>query len=202
MTLRAVRVRAGGQLRLLGGLHGFAMVSNDDGMGGEGSFAMVLRAARHAAGLTLEELAEASDVSGRALSDMERGRVLGPQRRTVVLIADALKLEDARREEFVALAKAGRTRSAYLAAAPGLCELPGSIGDFTGRAAELAWISRLVDGLDGSADRSGAAVISGGAGLGKTTLGVPAAHGLRDRFPGGGHFVDALGGGGRPGGGG
>jgi hypothetical protein len=96
------------------------------------------------------------------------------------------------------LAKAGRARSAYLAAAPGLCELPGSIGDFTGRVAELAWISRLVGAADGSAGRSGAAVVSGGAGLGKTTLEVRAAHRLRDRFPGGLHLVDALGMSGRP----
>ena len=76
-------------------------------MSGEGSFAAALRAARHGAGLTLEELAEASGVSVRALSDMERGRALGPQGRTVTLIAEALKLDGARRDEFVALAKAG-----------------------------------------------------------------------------------------------
>jgi transcriptional regulator with XRE-family HTH domain/tetratricopeptide (TPR) repeat protein len=162
-------------------------------MGGEGSFAAGLRMARHSAGLTLEELAEASGVSARALSDMERGRALGPQRRTVGLIADALKLDGVRRDEFLALAKAGRTRSVFLAAAPGLSELPGSIGDFTGRVAELAWIAGLVDALEGSVDRSGAAVISGGAGLGKTTLVVRAAHRLRDRFPDGVHFVEALG---------
>jgi tetratricopeptide (TPR) repeat protein/transcriptional regulator with XRE-family HTH domain len=154
------------------------------------SFAAVLRVARHGVGLTLEKLAEASGVSARALSDMERGRAMGPQRRTVTLIADALKLDGVRREEFVALAKAGRTRSTYLAATPGLCEIPGSIGDFTGRAPELAWISRLVDVLD---DASGAAVISGGAGTGKTTLVVRAGYLLRDRFPDGTHFVDALG---------
>ena len=140
--------------------------------------------------MTLEELAEASGVSARALSDIERGRALGPQRRTVLLIADALKLEGAAREEFVALAKAGRARSTYLAATPGLCELPGTIGDFTGRAAELAWIYRLAEE---SADRSNVAVISGGAGLGKTTLVVRAAHRLRDRFPDGVLFLDALG---------
>jgi transcriptional regulator with XRE-family HTH domain len=162
-------------------------------MVGDDSFAAVLRAARHGAGLTLEELSESSGVSVRALSDMERGRALGPQRRTVVLIAGALKLEGARRDEFVALAKAGRTRSAYFANAPGLCEPPGSVGDFTGRAAELAWISRLVDALEEPTDRSSAAVISGGAGLGKTTLVVRAAHQLRDRFPDGVYFVDALG---------
>ncbi|MEU5941316.1 BTAD domain-containing putative transcriptional regulator [Micromonospora sp. NPDC047548] len=167
--------------------------AHDGGMSAEGSFAAALRVARHAAGLTLEELAEASGVSARALSNMERGRALGPQRRTVALIADALKLVGVHRDEFVALAKAGRTRPTYPAAAPGLCELPGSIGDFTGRAAELAWIFRLVDAVDEPADSSHAAVISGGAGLGKTTLVVRAAHRLRDRFPGGVHFLDALG---------
>ncbi|WP_406081423.1 ATP-binding protein [Micromonospora sp. NBC_00858] len=162
-------------------------------MGGEASFGATLRQARHAAGLTLEELAETSGVSVRALSDMERGRALGPQRRTVALIADALKLEGAQQDELVALAKAGRTRPAYLAAAAGLSELPGSIADFTGRTAEQAWIFRQVDALTGSADRSGAAVITGGAGMGKTTLVVRAAHHMRDRFPGGVCFVDALG---------
>ncbi|GAA4263010.1 helix-turn-helix domain-containing protein [Dactylosporangium darangshiense] len=157
------------------------------------TFALMLRTARHECGLTLEELSEASGVSVRALSDMERGRALGPQRRTVELIADALKLDGARRDEFVALAKAGRTRSGYLTAAPGLCELPGSIGDFTGRTAELAWISGVLDALDEPEDRLGAAVISGGAGVGKTTLVVRAAHRLRDRFPDGMYFVDALG---------
>ncbi|WP_084556761.1 helix-turn-helix domain-containing protein [Hamadaea tsunoensis] len=159
-------------------------------MEASGSFAGMLRSQRHRVGLTLEELAEASGVSTRALSDMERGRALGPQRRTVLLIADALKLEAAGRAEFVALAKAGRARSAYLAAAPGLCELPGSIGDFTGRAAELAWLYRLAEE---PVDGPHVAIVSGGAGLGKTTLVVRAAHGLRDRFPGGVLFVDALG---------
>jgi transcriptional regulator with XRE-family HTH domain/tetratricopeptide (TPR) repeat protein len=162
-------------------------------MDSEASFATALRMTRHAAGMTLEDLAEVSGVSARALSDMERGRALGPQRRTVALIADAFKLDGVRREEFVALAKAGRTRSGHLAAAAGLCELPGSVGDFTGRVAELVWITQLVDALDESAGRSGAAVISGGAGLGKTTLVVRAAHSLRDRFPDGVQFVDALG---------
>jgi tetratricopeptide (TPR) repeat protein/transcriptional regulator with XRE-family HTH domain len=174
------------------------------------TFALALRTARHDCGLTLEELSESAGVSVRALSDMERGRALGPQRRTVELIADALKLDGARRDEFVTLAKAGRTRSAHLTPAPGLCELPGSIGDFTGRRAELAWISGVLDPPDElnaftPSDRGdarvhhqpaaglGTAVISGGAGLGKTTLVIRAAHRLRDRFPDGVYFVEALG---------
>lgn len=162
------------------------------GSAGEGSFAATLRIVRQASGLTLEELAESSGVSVRALSDMERGRALGPQRRTVLLIADALKLDGARRDQFTALAKAGRTRPAHMAAATGLCELPGSIADFTGRSAELAWIAQMVQ-PPGQDVRSSVAVISGGAGLGKSTLVVRAGNRLRDRFPGGVHFVDALG---------
>ncbi|MET8911650.1 helix-turn-helix domain-containing protein [Micromonospora sp. NPDC004551] len=162
------------------------------------TFAAALRTARHALALSLEELAEASGVSVRALSDMERGRALGPQRRTVAQIADALKLDGAPREAFLALAKAGRTRSVHLAVATGLCELPGSVGDFTGRAAELAWITRVVYRQPGAPGQSGTAVISGGAGLGKTSLVVRAAHSLRDTFAGGVHFVDAAGMGIRP----
>jgi transcriptional regulator with XRE-family HTH domain/tetratricopeptide (TPR) repeat protein len=167
--------------------------SQDVAMDGEESYAALLRSARHAAGLTLEELSEASGVSVRALSDMERGRALGPQRRTVALIADALRLDDVRRERLLARAKAGRTRPSYLSAAPGLAELPDAIHDFTGRAAELGWITDLVDTIDRPTNRRGTAVISGGAGLGKTTLAIRAAHTLRDRFPDGTHFIEALG---------
>ncbi len=60
-----------------------------------GSYGPLLRAHRHAARLTLEELAEASGVSARAISDMERGRSRNPQRRTVVALADALGLAEA-----------------------------------------------------------------------------------------------------------
>jgi transcriptional regulator with XRE-family HTH domain/tetratricopeptide (TPR) repeat protein len=152
------------------------------------TFAGELRRARHAAGLTLEELAHVSGVSARALSDMERSRAVGPQRRTVMLIAEALKLDVGRTAEFAAMAKSGRAR--LLTSATGLCELPGSVADFTGRAAELAWISQFAQNLP-AAPRVG--LISGGAGLGKTTLVVRAAQHLRDRFPGGILFVDALG---------
>lgn len=161
------------------------------------TFASALRQARHDAGLTLEELAESSGVSVRALSDMERGRALGPQRRTVALIADTLKLDGSARERFLALAKAGRTRSSHLAATTGSGELPGSVGDFTGRAAELRW---LLHQMESAAEPRGSAValVCGGAGLGKTSLVIRAAHMMRDRFPDGVHFVDALGMSGHP----
>ncbi|MGH3122442.1 MAG: helix-turn-helix domain-containing protein, partial [Streptosporangiaceae bacterium] len=50
----------------------------------------LLRRHRRAAGMTLEEAAETSGVSARAISDMERGRTRAPQRRTLRSLVDAL----------------------------------------------------------------------------------------------------------------
>ena len=103
----------------------------------------MLRGHRRAARLTLEQLADVSGVSARTLSDMERGRSKGPQHRTVTALADALALDRAARQELVELARDGRLRDHWTRPA-GLCELPRLVDDFTGRAAELVWMSELV----------------------------------------------------------
>ncbi|WP_372348586.1 helix-turn-helix domain-containing protein [Streptomyces sp. KL116D] len=51
-----------------------------------------LRELRRAAGLTMEELAEASGVSARAISDMEQ-HSRTPQPRTLAALAAALKVK-------------------------------------------------------------------------------------------------------------
>ncbi|MEW1840269.1 helix-turn-helix domain-containing protein [Nonomuraea angiospora] len=155
------------------------------------SFAEVLRRHRHAARLTLEQLAEVSGVSDRTLSDMERGRSKGPQHRTVTALADALHLADADRKQLVELAREGRLRDRWTRPT-GLCELPRSVDDFTGRAAGLAWISELLRAGD-APGAAGVGLITGSAGLGKTTLTVRAAHALRPDFPGGVFFLDLFG---------
>ncbi|MET7339343.1 helix-turn-helix domain-containing protein [Nonomuraea sp. NPDC005650] len=155
------------------------------------SFAEVLRGHRHAARLTLEQLAEASGVSDRTLSDMERGRSKGPQHRTVTALADALGLADADRRQLVELAREGRLRD-HWARPTGLCELPRSVDDFTGRAAELAWTSELLRAGD-APGTAGVLLITGSAGLGKTTLTVRAAQVLRPEFPHGVFFLDLFG---------
>jgi hypothetical protein len=127
---------------------------------------------------------------------MERGRSKGPQHRTVTALADALVLEGDARKEFVELARDGRLRDHWTRPA-GVCELPRLVDDFTGRAAELAWMSELVY----AASPQGAGVaglITSSGGIGKTTLAVRAAHVLRPSFPGGVFFLDLLGMSGRP----
>jgi len=151
----------------------------------------VLRGHRRAARLTLEQLAEVSGVSARTLSDMERGRSKGPQHRTVTALADALALEGEARKQLVELARDGRLRDHWTRPA-GLCELPRLVDDFTGRAAELAWMSELVHA--GRAPGAGVTgLVTGSGGMGKTTLAIRAAHALRPDFPGGVFFLDLLG---------
>ena len=155
------------------------------------SFGAVLRGHRRAARLTLEQLAELSGVSARTLSDMERGRSKGPQHRTVTALADALALEEEAREQLVELARDGRLRDHWTRPV-GRCELPRLVDDFTGRAAELLWLSELV--YAESAPGAGlVGLITGSGGMGKTTLAIRSAHALRPSFPAGVFFLDLFG---------
>ncbi|WP_433347077.1 ATP-binding protein [Microtetraspora malaysiensis] len=156
------------------------------------SFAEALRRHRRAARLTLEQLAEASGVSARTLSDMERGRSTGPQQRTVTALAQALSLGEDDRKQFIDLAREGRLRDHWTRSS-GLCELPRSVDDFTGRSAELAWVDDFVVHAGDAPGVAGVALITGAAGLGKTTFTVRAAHVLRPSFPGGVFFIDLFG---------
>jgi DNA-binding SARP family transcriptional activator/Flp pilus assembly protein TadD len=66
-------------------------------------------------------------------------------------------------------------------------QLPAPAGHFTGREAELTALDRLLT------EKARIAVISGPAGMGKTTLAVQWAHRVADRFPDGQLFVDLRG---------
>src|SRR5438270_7431402 len=68
------------------------------------AFAELLRRHRQHKGMTQEEFAAKAGVGVRTLRDLERGRSR-PQRATVDLLAAALGLRGAAREEFVATAR-------------------------------------------------------------------------------------------------
>src|SRR4051795_3576501 len=74
------------------------------------TFGDLLRSHRVRSALTQEELAAGSGVSVRAISDMERGRAKGPQRRTVEALAHVLRLDGAELRVLLDTAKAGRMR--------------------------------------------------------------------------------------------
>ena len=122
---------------------------------------------------------------------MERGRSRGPQRRTVTALTDALALGEVARQQLIDLAKDGRLRD-HWTRPTGLCELPRAVDDFTGRAAEMAWTNDLVR-ADSAAGVAGVGLITGSAGLGKTTFAIHVAQVLRPSFPDGVFFVDLFG---------
>jgi transcriptional regulator with XRE-family HTH domain len=121
-------------------------------------FGGLLRQLRNDAGLTQDELAEAAQVSQRAVSDLERGINRTARKDTALLLAGALGLDGQPRDLFVAAARGRGTVEAVLAARQGTTPgafaaaatraLPRDIAAFTGREADL---DRLVSTLDGRA---------------------------------------------------
>ena len=72
--------------------------------------------------------------------------------------------------------------------------LPAAVPHFSGRAAELGQLTRLLDRRGGRAqDTTLISVIHGTAGVGKTTLAVRWAHQVADRFPDGQLYVNLRG---------
>ncbi|WP_232837856.1 helix-turn-helix domain-containing protein [Streptomyces atratus] len=159
-------------------------------MFGEKSFGAALRGLRQRGRLTMEELAEASGVSVRAIGDMERGRSRVPQRRTVVALAEGLGLADAEREALLTAARAARPTRAVAVA--GTVVLPRSVGDFTGREPELALLREAAERARAGGEVS-VWVVSGPPGCGKTTLALKAAADLAEEFPDGCFVVDLHG---------
>ena len=157
------------------------------------TFAGLLRKLRTEAGLTQEQLAEAADLSPRAVSDLERGINLTARKQTTRLLADALGLTGAVRTQFEAVARgrarptsttvpisaADRGRAVGTTAAGATRTLPRDIASFTGRQPEL---QQLV-GAAASGGIVGIHAIGGMAGIGKTAFAVHAAHASRP-FPG------------------
>ncbi|MGW2836624.1 helix-turn-helix domain-containing protein [Streptomyces sp. NPDC001493] len=153
-------------------------------------FGVMLRGLRQQNRLTMEELAEASGVSVRAIGDMERGRSRVPQRRTVVALAEGLGLDGAERETLLVAARAARPTRPVVAT--GTLVPPRSVGDFTGRGPELVRLKEAAARAGAGAGAS-VSVVSGPPGCGKTTLALKAAADLAGEFPDGCFVVDLHG---------
>jgi transcriptional regulator with XRE-family HTH domain len=162
-------------------------------------FGSLLRRLRDEAGLTQDELAEAAQVSQRAISDLERGINATARKDTAVLLAGALGLDESARELFVAAARGRAPADDVLAAAAGVTgagasaaatrTLPRDIATFTGRQDELKQLMARWTAAEDSGGVVSVHAIGGMAGIGKTTFAVHAAHQLAAGFPDGQFFL-------------
>lgn len=131
-------------------------------------FGTMLRDQRVERDLTLEELSETSGVSVRAIGDIERGVSVTPQVRTVRLLADALQLRGAERNQFLQTARSIRQQRCDVASTV----MPAPLSDFVGREREVAELRSLAAG--------DTVLLWGAPGIGKTSLGLQAARELAD----------------------
>jgi len=148
-----------------------------DGELGSG-FGALLRARRHAAGLTQAELAELAGLGERTVRDLENGRSARPQRTTVKLLAVALGMDQAEQRSFLAVARrqarphraAPQRRSVFsLPAPPELLGRDEVVAELT---------SHLMT-------RPGVTTLVGLAGVGKSSLALAVAKQMESRFAGG-----------------
>ena len=91
-----------------------------------GSFGALLRARRHRAYLSQEQLAARAELSERTVRNLEAGRVRSPRNDTVRLLADALGVPEPEREAWLAAARSanGRWTEPATPGARGPAQLP------------------------------------------------------------------------------
>jgi DNA-binding SARP family transcriptional activator len=163
-------------------------------------WALLLRAL-HGAGLSAAALAEYA--RAREIIADELGVEPGPrlqQAYTAILTADAAP--PATRAELApgpgserAVPGADHTAPAEQSAGPAPAQLPADIADFTGRSAQVDELCGLLaaGGREGNPEAVPVVLVVGSGGLGKTTLGVHAAHLLAGQFPDGQLYASLLG---------
>jgi tetratricopeptide (TPR) repeat protein/DNA-binding XRE family transcriptional regulator len=181
------------------------------------TFGGLLRQIRVNAGLTMEELAERSGISVRAIGYLESGRTRRPYHQTVQSLISALAPDAPTRDLLQRTARGHRAAGAVVSEAfpgasdaravpPGGAEraavgrpvpvlpvpaqLPHDTQGLVGRDAELAELTRLWKRAAGALVITS---IGGTAGIGKTALAIHWAHGLAAHFPDGQLYVDLRG---------
>jgi predicted ATPase/transcriptional regulator with XRE-family HTH domain len=150
-------------------------VGSSEDAGAAAALDSLLRARRRAIGLTQSELAARAGIGVRTVRDLERGRASRPQRSTVELLANALGLTGADRQEFLTVA---RRQGGLAGGRPPTRALPAPAA-LIGRQREVADVADLLT------TGHGVVTLVGLAGVGKSSLALAVTHHVADRFPGG-----------------
>jgi predicted ATPase len=147
------------------------------------SFGALLRELRLAAQLSQDGLAERAAMSADGISALERGVNKAPQRETLALLVNALRLEPHQRQ---ALETAARKASGPRRVEPHAAKkhnLPRLASPLFGRESDLAEVSALLA-------RAPVLTLTGAGGVGKTRLAIELAHRAAADFAGGSWFID------------
>jgi predicted ATPase/DNA-binding XRE family transcriptional regulator len=136
-------------------------------------FADMLRRYRARSRLSQAELAEAANLSVRAVSDLERGVRSRPYLPTVRALADALGLDEAESLQFAAAVRRGRISPERFAPPGARTSIPFPFSSFIDREEEMALLNGLI--TDGA---HRLITVTGPPGVGKTRLALEAARRL------------------------
>ncbi|MGC7100837.1 ATP-binding protein [Amycolatopsis lurida] len=155
-----------------------------------GQFSALLRQLRRRAGMTQDQLAERSGVGVRTIRRFESGERNDPRMATVRLLAEALDVGPAERDELLA---AVLPTDLAATGPPVPRQLPAPPGAFVGRSRELDALSAAVDQASADGGTVVVSAIGGGGGVGKTWLALHWAHQHLAEFPDGQLFADLRG---------
>lgn len=144
------------------------------------TFGSLLRQYRTTAGLTQEELAERAGMSGRAISDLERGARTRPWRDTVALLAEALRLTPEQRDVLEGVIKRARAVPTGFTKPLSVESLPAEVTPLFGRERQEAALIHLLQRGD-----IRLLTLTGPGGVGKTRLAIRVARTESAGYPDG-----------------
>src|SRR5579859_8077059 len=138
----------------------------------QASFGALLRQYRLSRGLTQQDLAARAGLSGRGVSDLERGARRKPYPHTLARLAGALGLSVAERS---ALGRTARRNQREGKPAVERAETPVPLTSFVGREQELRELECQLEGTR-------LLILTGVGGIGKTRLALSLSESVRQRF--------------------